>query len=279
VRRFLQFVQWLCLSVLLMGVVVPIVLTWTTEVLSLEAVTEWVHASATHLASEDVSSASFQITALLMTAIPLSILLLLIGGLSYFGQKFYDKQPEVAIQKLEEQLERFLLIYDNDFNFTGRLRKLIDGYDEDRFQELRRVVYQAVFQYCGALEDGKETFLMMPGDKAMLSVVNEEVYEAVTQNLLNVKACRQAIQTPATQLVPNSERQRAMIMTAQGWPLPDCKAILVCPVYVGSTATGLVGVYHSAVNAFSTDVDQVFLELMASILSLAYTVRAKEVAR
>jgi len=276
VRRLLQAIFWLSVVILLSGFVIPVLLSWFTDVISIAAVANWLAGLLQALVvKHDASPTFFQFLTLLIVGAPSVIILGCVGGLAYLGLRVIENS-NVKVQDLEEQLERFLLIYDQDLDFLGRLRRLASKYDEERFQDFRRLVFKVVHQYCGEFDEGKNTFLLVPGDKAIISIENEEVCQAVLENLLDIKACQAALTTSTTQLCSNTRKNQKLIMTPTKWILPDCGSLLIAPLG-GGAAKGILGVYHRKVGSFSVDVDQTFLELMAAFLSLAYAIRAKEV--
>ncbi len=283
-RPALRVWKWVLLSLLLGTLVTSFYTSWLATILGPEVWAPWVHRQLVAwvtLYTENL--VAFQTLSLHVLLLPVAALLAVLGGgvawLEWRLQR--PGEAEERLNKLEEDLERFLLVYDENYNFTGRLRKLVTKFDVHKFNELRRLVYQAAHQYCGPAEPGKETFLLVPVPKeegmALISVVNETLSEVIVQHLLNVRACQMAMNQQSPQLVPNAGRQCARIMTPGRWVLPDCQSLLVCAVTVADQARGVIGVYHRKAGAFSADVDQVFLELMASILSLAYSIRAREV--
>lgn len=281
-KKVYSWVKRLSITVLLVGFIIPVVLTWFTELASLEAASTWLHGIFADWASDAASHPKMaQWRTLLILGLPSSALLITVGGLGHLGERRQDGGATGELNSLAKQLEKFLLVYDPDYNFVGRLRKLVHRYDDTRFMEFRHLVYQCALEYCGPLEDGKETFLIMPQEsnelQVTLSIVHEEVRQAVAENLLNIGACQTALHSGTPQLINNTERARRQVMTRSNWIVPECRSILVCPIQVGASMKGLIGVYHNKANAFTEDSDKVFLELMADLLAVAYTVRSKEV--
>lgn len=280
--RIYSWLKWVSLTVLLLGFVVPVFLTWFTELASIETAAHWLHdILADWVADAAARPKMAQWRTLLLLGLPVSALCFIFALIGHVGERGLTSGMNQELDRLTRQLERFLLVYDPNWDFMGRLQRLANQYNHAAFQEFRQLVYQCVYEYCGALEVGKETFLVMPsandGGEFALSVRNWEVREAILSNLTHIGVCRTVLHSGTPQLVNNTSRAPRQTMTLAGWILPECQSILVCPIQVGSAMQGLIGVYHTKPNAFTEDGDKIFLELMAELLSLAYTLRSKEV--
>lgn len=283
-KKAYAWIKRLSIGVLLLGVAVPVLLTWLTDLASVEAASTWLHrlfADWASQAGEHPKAAAWR--TLLILGLPSSLLLLLLGGLAHLGERQVDQRVADELKRLEQLLEQFLLVYDPNYDFVGRLRRLLHRFDEARFFEFQQLIYQTTVEFCGTLENGKETFLVMPLEdgktQVAMSIVNEDVRQAVAENLLTVSICQTALHSGTSQVINNTERNRRQVMTPSRWIIPGCQSILVCPIPVGTTMRGIIGVYHNKVDAFTEDNDKVFLELMADLLALAYTIRSREVGK
>lgn len=283
-RGTVRLLRWFVLGFLLLTFLASWYTSQLATILGPGVWANWLHAKLTAWSAlYEHDNLSFQVFALHVFTMPVLGVLLLAGGSLWLLEWWLDRpmvETQQQLVKLEQDLEQLLVVYDRNYNFIGRLRKLCVQFDQEKLGELRRVVFQAVHEWCGCESEGKETFLIIPmstkAGTTILSVVNEEVREAIIRHLFEVRACQMALEQNSVQLISNGQRQRDKLMTADGWILPDCQSLLVAPISVGGDVRGILGVYHRNPETFSAAIDQAFLDYMAGILSLAYTIWERE---